>query len=133
MGVVEKARELGQAIMDDERCKRLQNAKAANDADAGLQDLIGEFNLKKLQLNNEFNKEQEKQSKEKIEQFQNDMKEIYGKIMATESMREYADAKKEMDELVGHINSIIQMSISGEVDEGGSCGGNCSACGGGCH
>lgn len=131
MGVIEKARELGEAIMDDERCKRLQTAKAANDADPVLQDLIGDFNLKKLQLGNELKKEPETQSKEKIEQFQKELKEIYGKIMSTESMKEFAAAKKDMDELVGHVNSIIQMSITGEVT-GGDCGGNCSSCGG-CH
>lgn len=56
MDVLEKARELAQAIAEDERCKRLQAAKIANDSDKELQDIIGEFNLKKLQLNNEFNK-----------------------------------------------------------------------------
>lgn len=131
MGVIEKARELGEALLADERCIRLQNAKAANDADPELQNLIGEFNLKKFQLNNEFNKKPEEQSKEKIEQYQNELKDIYGKVMNTEGMKEYAAAKKDVDELVSHINSIIQMSIMGEVD--GGCGGNCSACGGGCH
>jgi len=131
MGVIEKARELGEALLADERCIRLQNAKAANDADTELQNLIGEFNLKKFQLNNEFNKKPEEQSKEKIEQYQKELKDIYGKIMATEGMKEYAAAKKDVDELLSHINSIIQMSITGEVD-GGGCGGNCSACGG-CH
>lgn len=132
MEVIEKARELGEVIMDDARCKRLQAARAANDADTGLQDLIGEFNLKKLSLNNEFNKKPEEQSKEKMAQTEKEMKEIYGKIMANKTMAEYAEAKKDMDELVGHINSIIQMSISGEVDSGEGCSGNCSSCGG-CH
>lgn len=130
MGVIEKARELGEEIINDERCKRYRIAKAANDADPLLQDLIGEFNLKKLQLSNEFNKEQEKQSKEKIEQFQSELKAIYAKIMETESMKEFSAAKKDVDEMLSHINSIIQMSISGEADSG--CGGNCGSCSG-CH
>lgn len=131
MGVIEKAQELGQALMEDERCKRLQLAKAANDNDAELQGLIGEFNLKKLQLNNEFNKKKEEQSKEKLTQVENELKEIYRKIMASKTMIEFTESKKDMDELIGHINSIIQLSVTGEVG-GDSCGGECSSCKG-CH
>lgn len=133
MEVIEKARELGLAIMEDERCKRLQTAKVANDSDTELQGVIGEFNLKKLQLNNEFNKDPEQQSKEKLTQIENELKEVYGKAMSNKSMAEYTQAKKDMDELVAQINSIIQMSISGEVSEDDGCSGNCSSCGGGCH
>ena len=135
MDVIEKARELGQVIVENEKCKRLQAAKAANDSDSELQEMIGEFNLRKMQLNNEFNKEPELQSKEKIIETEKGLKEIYAKIMASPSMIEFTEAKNDMDELLGHINNIIQMSISGEVDvdgDGGSCGGNCSSCGG-CH
>lgn len=131
MDIIEKARELGQALMEDERCKRLQAAKAANDSDAKLQEFIGEFNLKKIQMNNEFNKAPEQQSKEKLSKIEQELKDVYNKIMTTPTMVEFTAAKKDMDELIGHINSIIQMSVSGEVD--GSCSGNCASCGGGCH
>lgn len=131
MDVIEKARELGLAIMEDGRCKRLQAAKTANDADKALQDLIGEFNLKKLQLNGEFNKDPSLQSKEKLSEIEEELKKVYGDIMGNPAMAEYTEAKKEMDELVGHINSIIQMSVSGEVD-GPGCGGDCASCAG-CH
>lgn len=130
MDIIEKARELGQALMDDERCKRLQTAKAANDSDAKLQEFIGEFNLKKLQLNNEFNKAPEQQSKEKIAKTEQELKDVYNTIMKMPTMVEFTAAKKDMDELIGHINSIIQMSVTGEV--GGSCSGDCASCGG-CH
>lgn len=65
MEVIEKARELGLAIMEDERCKRLQTAKAANDSDMELQKIIGEFNLKRLQLDNEFNKPRNSRARKK--------------------------------------------------------------------
>lgn len=131
MDVIEKARELGQAIVEDERCKRLQVAKAANDNNANLQEMIGEFNLKKMQLNNEFNTNPDEQSKEKFQRIEKELKDIYSKIMANETMIEYTAAKNDMDELVSHINSIIQVSISGEIDEDG-CGGRCDSCSG-CH
>jgi cell fate (sporulation/competence/biofilm development) regulator YlbF (YheA/YmcA/DUF963 family) len=131
MDVIEKARELAQAISDDPRCKRLLVAKEKNDNDKELQDIVGEFNLKKIQLNNEFNKPEEQQSKENMTKLENDLKEIYQKAMSNAAMAEYNDAKKELDELVNQINAIIQVAITGEVAEGG-CSGNCASCGG-CH
>jgi cell fate (sporulation/competence/biofilm development) regulator YlbF (YheA/YmcA/DUF963 family) len=132
MSVIEKARELGQAIIEDERCQRLQSSKAANDNNVQLQEMIGEFNLKKMQLNNEFNTDLEQQSKDKLAKIEQELKDLYAKIMATDSMIEFTNAKNDMDELIGHINSIIQVSISGEVDEDGGCGGSCDSCAG-CH
>lgn len=129
MEVIEKAKELAQTIMEDERCRRLQVARAANDNDIELQKLIGEFNLKKIALGAEFKKTPP--DKEKAQKFENEMKELYAKIMANPTMAEYTQAKKDMDELLTHINSIIQMSVSGEVSEG-SCSGNCEGCAG-CH
>jgi cell fate (sporulation/competence/biofilm development) regulator YlbF (YheA/YmcA/DUF963 family) len=131
MSVIEKARELGEEIMDDARCRRLQAAKAANDADTALQEMIGEFNLKKMQLGSEFNKPQEQQSKERMAQYENELKEIYGRVMQNEAMAEFTAAKKDMDELLEHVNAIIQVAVSGEADSGG-CGGDCAGCAG-CH
>lgn len=132
MEVIEIARELGQAIAEDGRCKRLQAAKAANDADAALQEQIHAFNLKQMQASAEMHKEPEKQDREKLGRLQSELKESYAAVMATPLMAEFAAAKKDMDELIGHINSIIQMSVTGEAGEGSACGGDCASCAG-CH
>lgn len=132
MEVIELARELGQAIAADERCKRLQAAKAANDADEALQEMIYAFNMKQIQVSREMHKEPDKQDREKLAQLQQEMKAAYAQVMATPGMVNFTAAKKEMDELLGHVNSIIQMSVTGEVDEGAACGGNCASCPG-CH
>ena len=131
MEVIEKARELGIALSDDKRCKRLQAAKAANDEDSELQALIGEFNLKKMQLNNEFNKGSAQQAKEKLAEIEKELKEVYNKIMANSAMTEYTAAKKDVDELLEQINSIIKISVTGD-SAGSGCSGDCSACSG-CH
>lgn len=131
MDVIEKARELAEAISEDPRCKRLLVAKENNDSDKELQDIVGEFNLKKMQLNNEFNKPEDQQSKENMKKLEDELKAIYEKAMSNKAMAEYNTAKSEMDELVEQINGIIQVAITGEVAPGG-CSGNCSSCGG-CH
>lgn len=131
MDVIEKARELALAISEDARCKHLQAAKLANDEDKELQDIVGEFNLKKMQLNNEFNKPEGEQSKENMETLENELKEIYNKAMSNKAMADYNEAKTEMDELLNQVNGIIQVAVTGEVPEEG-CGGHCESCSG-CH
>ena len=42
--IINMARDLGHALQGDERFIRAQMAQAAADEDAGLQELIGEFN-----------------------------------------------------------------------------------------
>lgn len=129
MGVIEKAQELGETLMADERCKKYQAAKAAYDSDAALQQLIGEFNLKKMQLNKELEKDSGGQDGEKVNALQDNLKDIYAKVMENKSMKAFYDAKKAVDELLEHINSIIQISVTGEAS---GCGGDCGSCHG-CH
>lgn len=131
MDIIEKARELGELLKQDERCIRLQAAKAANDLDTGLQNLIGEFNLKRLSLDNELSGEHI--DRDKAKEYETDIRRLYGQIMAHPGMAEYTAAKKDVDELVGHINSIVQTSITGEPETAsGGCTGSCEGCAG-CH
>lgn len=48
MNVIEKARELGTAIQQDERFIRYAKARLANDSDKDLQDAIGQFNIVRM-------------------------------------------------------------------------------------
>lgn len=50
MDVIELARELGKAIQQDERFLAMQIARQNSDNDDELQQLIGEFNLKRWPL-----------------------------------------------------------------------------------
>lgn len=122
--VLEKTKELAELIAEDARCERLRIARVKNNEDKALQALIGEFNLKKLQMKNEFDKEPP--DKQKIEAFEQDMKKVYGDIMANKSMAEYNEAKKAVDAMLEHISQMIQMSVNGEIGSG--CSGNCAGC-----
>lgn len=59
MDIIEKARELGRLIQEEESYKKLQDAQKNADADMELQRLIGEFNLKRMSINNEASKKKE--------------------------------------------------------------------------
>lgn len=129
-----KTRELCRLMQNEECFKKFIEAKLANDNDEALQTDIGEFNLIRLSLDNELNKEEKDQ--EKIKSINEDMRKIYSKIMENESMLKYQESKKELDTLVNNIYSMILACAGGadpdtvEISEG--CSGNCSSCGG-CH
>lgn len=134
MTIIEMTRELGKMIQADERYLNYQKAKENNDNDSELQELIGNFNLKRIQLNTEMSKEDK--DDEKIKQLDGDIKEIYHKVMSNENMVAFNEAKTAMDRMLDQINNIITFSANGEDPETcaaeSSCSGSCASCGG-CH
>ncbi|MBP3435193.1 MAG: YlbF family regulator [Clostridia bacterium] len=132
--ILEMAKELGRAIQQDERFVKVQMAQARADEDEALQALIGEFNLKRMAINAESAKGEE-QDEEKLRALNVEIREVYAKVMANESMAAYNEAKTEMDKLTNAVSAILNMAAQGldpdDYDEH-SCSGNCSSCGG-CH
>lgn len=59
--LVEMAIDLACQLQEDERYLAVQKAQAEADADAALQDMIGEFNLKRMAINQEESKPEEQQ------------------------------------------------------------------------
>ena len=134
MDIIQQTRELGKLIQKDERYIAYFNAREKNDNDPELQKLISEFNMKRLDLNNEMSKDEK--DAEKLKELDNTIKELYGNIMANENMNAFTAAKNEMDSLLSQINNIITMSANGEDPEtcvaSSGCSGSCSSCSG-CH
>lgn len=134
MDVIQAARELGKAMQADERYKRIAEAQENNDTDKGLQDAIGAFNLKRTQLNAEVQKSDK--DAEKIKEMDTELKAMYAKIFENPNMIVFTKAKKEMEEMISHINAIVGGSASGQdpdlIDPFEACGGDCGGCAG-CH
>jgi cell fate (sporulation/competence/biofilm development) regulator YlbF (YheA/YmcA/DUF963 family) len=132
--LLELAKELGHAIQADERFVRVQMAQAAADEDEALQALIGEFNLKRMAINAEAAKG-EAQDEAKMRTLNEELRAVYARVMANESMAAYNEAKTELDKVTNAIGAILNMAAQGlnpdDYDEH-SCSGNCSSCGG-CH
>ena len=132
--ILEMAKDLGRAIQQDERFMKMQMAQARADEDEALQALIGEFNLKRMAINAESAKG-EAQDEEKLRALNVEIREVYAKVMANESMAAYNEAKTEMDKLTNAVGAILNMAAQGldpDDYEEHSCGGNCCSCGG-CH
>lgn len=131
--VIKMARELAKLIQQENAYKSMMLAHANNDDDAALQELIGKFNLIKVELNQAMTAENPEQ--EKLTKLDRELKETYQEIMNNENMKAFSLAKEEMDLLMRKVNTIISAAINGEnpdevnVD---ACSGSCSTCGG-CH
>ena len=130
MDIIEKARELGRLIQEEDSYKKLQDAQKNADADMELQRLIGEFNLKRMSINNEASKKERDQEKLSTE-----MREAYSQIMSNENMIAYNDAKAAFDVVANRVLTIVQQSAEGADPETAdysqsSCSGSCATCGG---
>ena len=135
MDMIELARELGREIQKDQRFLDVQVARQQSDEDEGLQKAIGEFNLKRMSINNEAQKSE--RDEEKLQKLNDELRTVYAEIMQNEHMTGYNTAKSELDALVQRITAIVTLCADGENPDtcdydAASCGGDCGSCGG-CH
>ena len=94
MDVIEITRKLGAAIQQDERYINYAKAKLANDNDENLQKNIGEFNLIRMQLDNELSAEE--RNEDKIKELNEQLRMIYTQVMSSDSMVAYNTAKQDL-------------------------------------
>ena len=133
MDIIEKARELGKLIQQEESYIALQKAQADADADMDLQNLIGDFNMKRMSINNEASKKDK--DSDKLALLNSQMREDYSKIMSNKNMIAYNEAKDAFDMVAKRVLAIVQQSAEGADPETAdystsSCSGSCSTCGG---
>ena len=135
MTTIEAARKLGAAMQADEAYINYRQAVKNNDENEELQKIISEFNLKRMNLDNELSREEAERDGEKIQKLNEELRAIYDEIMANPAMVAFNEAKAGMDKLMQDVNSIIMMCAQGadpETCEISACTGSCSTCGG-CH
>ena len=134
MDIIEMTRKLGVEIQQQEVFKTYIKAKAANDNDVELQDMIGQFNVIRMQLDQALSSEEK--NEENVKELNTQLRDIYTAIMGRETMMNYNVAKGELDALVNQINAIITLTVNGEdpltCDISSGCTGSCSSCSG-CH
>lgn len=132
--IIEKARELGRLIQRDERFIRFMQAENKSNMDEKLQEMIAEFNAKRMELNQEITSDN--RDGEKINALNAQVREMYTQIMGREVMLEYQAAKQDMDSLMSFVNQILTGSANGEdpdeIEENAGCTGSCSSCSGCC-
>ena len=107
MDIIEQARELGRAIQKEESFINLHKVQAKADEDTELQKYIGEFNLKRMQINDEASKKDRDQ--EKLTALNKEMREVYSRIMSNENMLGYNAAKAAFDKELNRAKASVQQ------------------------
>lgn len=133
MDVMTAVRQLGAAIQEDEAYARFHKVIKENDENKELQEKIGEFNILRMNLDNELSLEEK--NEEKIKEMNEKLRALYGEVMAHPAMVAYNEAKQGLDKLLNDVNNIITMCVQGAdpaTCEPSACTGSCSTCGG-CH
>ena len=130
--IIKSVRELGKAIQADETFKAYIAAKMDADNDEALQNAIGEFNLVKMQISEETQKEDKDEAK--LQELNVKLRKCYADIIANEKMQKYNQL---YSGLINKVYAILEMCCNGEdpetcEPEEHSCSGSCSTCGG-CH
>ena len=132
--IIQAAREIGRKLQQSEAYLNLEIARQNSDDDAALQDMIGKFNLIRMDINNEASKED--RDDERLRNLNMDLRHLYADIMKNENMSAYNTAKQSFEEVSNAVRSIITQCAQGmdpdTADYSPSCGGDCSSCGG-CH
>lgn len=136
MDIIKMTQELGLAIQQGDEYLAHKVAKDAADSDQKLQEMIGEFNMKKIAISQEVQKGEDKDAA-KITALNTEVKEMYTNIMQYPPMAAYNTTKAEMDKLLNYLQKIIVYAANGEdpatVEQGEEgCSGSCSSCSG-CH
>lgn len=133
MDVIDLFKQAAVAMQSDMRYLALDAARRAMDEDKELQDLIGQFNLARMDLNNEISKDERDDAR--VAALNAKVNDLYGKIMASEGMVAYNAAKADAEALISHIDAIINTAMNGgdpmlvEAPSAG-CSGSCASCGG---
>ena len=133
MTVIEATRELGKAIQADERYAMLMTAKEANDKDDALNALIGKLNL--IQMSYQVEAEGEA-NEEKMNGYDKEFREVYAEVMTNENMKNYENARQDVDDMMNYVMQLLSMVVNGENPETcdpaaqANCSGSCSTCGG---
>lgn len=135
MDCIEMFKRAAVAMQTDPRYLALDQARRLNDADQELQGMIGEFNLARMDLNNELGKAD--RSDDRVVELNEKINDLYTRIMEDESMVAYNEAKKDCEALINYIDAIINTAMNGGdpmtvTEPAASCTGSCATCGG-CH
>lgn len=128
MEIFELAAELGKALKEDERMKRLDAAKNAYESDPDLQRMMVEYEVQQKALQGEITREE--RDTLFIETIQKRIDTLYNDIMNHPVFSELNEAQAEVNELMNAVNNTITFNITGEMPS--SCTHDCSTCGG-CH
>lgn len=118
---------LGEAIKNDERMLRLNEAKNAYDKDVDLNKAMLEYEVQQKAMAYEYEKADKDMNL--ISEIQKKVDELYKLITSNDIFNELDAAQADVNALMNEVNQTITMTITGQDP---SCTHDCSTCSG-CH
>jgi len=127
MEILEFAAQLGMKIKEDERVQAYYAANEAYENDEALQELVGEYNVQRMAMEEELQKD-EPDSKF-IELIEGRLQDIYDEVVANPIYLAYNEALTMLNKIMHTVTDEIRFQVTGER----SCSHDgCSDCSG-CH
>ena len=127
--VVEKARDLGEAILASEPYKRMQSAEDVMQNDPAVAAMLSRIS----ELKNTFQSLQGKaQSEGELLDLKNCVAEIEShqkQLNQLPTVQEAMEARQAFSALMTKINQILEFTITGEIAAAEGCSGSCGTCG----
>ena len=127
MTVLEKARELAEAIKNDPILQNYAAARAAYEACPVLQTKMTEYNAQRSILSQEFSKEVDEQSPELLQLVRNRMDQLAREIAAMEEYKNFSACQLQVTDLMKKVNDEIQRVVFG-LEPTEACTHDCSSC-----
>ena len=127
--IFEKARELGEAIIESKEYKELKEAELKQEQDEEALTLLKEYSDVRSRLASEIQKGDVDDSR--IAEIREELEEAYEKMTTNDSITAYINAQRTFQAIIEQMNNILSFHITGKMP--GGCSGNCSSCGGDCH
>ena len=125
--IFEKARELGELIRESETKKRSDATSKALLEDEEAKSLIDNYNRIREEKMAEYAGKTPTQ--EEAQAVNDYLQQEFEKLTVNSIIKEYLEAARDYEMLLGRMDGILKHFIAGEQD---GCGGSCSTCGG-CH
>ncbi len=125
--IMELAAKLGDALKNDERLVRLEEAKLAYEKDPELKKYMVEYEVQQKALQNEYAKEEK--DMHFIEIIQHRIDELYHLIIENPAFTALNEAQEAVNAYMNEVNQTIMSRITGEEP---GCTHNCATCKG-CH
>jgi cell fate (sporulation/competence/biofilm development) regulator YlbF (YheA/YmcA/DUF963 family) len=127
MSIYELASQLGQAIKEDDRMKRMEAAKKAYESSEKINNLLMEYGIQQQALTTMGDSADI--DTDALTRIQDRIDEIYAAITTDPLFVELDEAQNDVNELMQTVNNTIMFNATGTTP---SCTHDCSTCGG-CH
>ena len=126
--IFEKARELGEAIIESKEFKELKEAEQYQENDPVALELLKKYSDGRTKLASEILKGDV--GEERMNAIREELEQAYEEMTTNDNITAYINAQRTFQAIIDQMNNIISFHITGKMP--GGCSRSCSTCGG-CH